>query len=262
VNSSNCVVVIGLGEIGAPLMQLISERFEVTGVDVTPVEPPPYVEVMHICYPFQISDFVGETARYIDLFKPRLTVINSTVAVGTTRAIADRTGTEVVNSPIRGKHAQMIKDLRSYTKFVGALNSESAESAVRHFESIGLNVQVVGSPETTELAKLSETTYFGLLIGWAQEVERYCARAGVDYDEVTSFYGEIKYFPPVNYFAGIIGGHCVMPNIEILRKFDDSEMLSAIVNSNMMKIHREYDKGRDSAVIRAATLALDPLTQG
>lgn len=247
-NSSNCVVVIGLGEIGMPMMQLMSECFEVVGVDIKPIEPPLSVEVMHICYPFQIRDFVGETARYVNLFKPRLTVINSTVAVGTTRAIADRTGAEIVNSPVRGKHTQMLKELRSYTKFVGALNPESAERAVRHFESVGLNVQVVGSPETTELAKLSETTYFGLLIGWAQELERYCSKAGADFDEVTSFYKEIGFFPPVKYYAGVIGGHCVMPNIEILRAFDDSEMLRAIVNSNLMKIQREYDRHRDSAV--------------
>ena len=46
------------------------------------------VDIMHVCFPFQIKDFVGETARYIELYHPALTVINSTVAVGTTRAIA------------------------------------------------------------------------------------------------------------------------------------------------------------------------------
>ena len=40
------------------------------------------VEVLHLCYPFQIKDFVGECARYIELFEPELTVINSTVACG------------------------------------------------------------------------------------------------------------------------------------------------------------------------------------
>ena len=158
-----------------------------------------------------------------------------------------------MNSPIRGKHAKMLKDLRFYTKFVGALNAESAERAAQHFQSVGLKVQVLDSPEATELAKLSETTYFGLLISWAQELERYCTKAGVDYDDVISFYQEINVLPPVKYFPGIIGGHCVMPNIEILRTFDDSEMLRAIVNSNMMKSDREYDKQRDSAVTDAVS---------
>ena len=195
--------------------------------------------MLHVCYPFQIKDFIGETARYIEIFKPALTVINSTVAVGTTRAIAERTGTAVVNSPVRGKHARMLEELRFYTKFVGALDPAAARKAVHHFESIGLKTKVLSSPEATELAKLTETTYFGLIIAWAQELERYCDQSGQDYQEITSFYDEIKFLPAVKYFPGVIGGHCVMPNIEILRKFRQSVMLEAILASNRMKIERE-----------------------
>ena len=97
----------------------------------------------------------------------------------------------------------------------------------------------MSSPEATELAKLTETTYFGLMIAWAQEIERYCDQSGQDYEEVTSFYEEIKFFPPVKYFPGVIGGHCVTPNIEILRSFDYSVILDAIQASNRMKIERE-----------------------
>ena len=72
-----------------------------------------------MCYPFEIKDFIGETARYIELFKPRLTVINSTVAVGTTRAVAERTGAALAHSPVRGKHVRMLEELQSYVKFIG-----------------------------------------------------------------------------------------------------------------------------------------------
>ena len=57
-----------------------------------------------------------------------------------------------------------------------------------------------------------------------------------------SFYDEIGFFPPVKYFPGIIGGHCVMPNIEILRKFQPSQLLEAIRASNEMKKKREARK--------------------
>jgi UDP-N-acetyl-D-mannosaminuronate dehydrogenase len=233
------IVVAGLGEVGRPLLQLISEHHEAVGVDVGPVAPVNHVGVLHVCYPFQIKDFIGETARYIEFFKPALTVINSTVAIGTTRAIAKRTGTPVVNSPVRGKHVRMLEELRRYTKFVGALDSESAERAVKHFESVGLKTKILSSPEATELAKLTETTYFGLMIAWAQELERCCDHSGTDYQEITSFYDEINFFPPVKYFSGVIAGHCVMPNIEILSKFKRSVILQAIQNSNRMKIDRE-----------------------
>ena len=59
------------------------------------------------------------------------------------------------------------------------------------------------------------------------------------YQEITSFFDEIKFFPPVKYFPGVIGGHCVMPNIEILRKSKQSVVLEAILALNQMKIERE-----------------------
>jgi len=240
VTKKQTVVVAGLGEVGKPLFELISEHHQVIGVDIAPaMTRPDTVDILHICYPFAIKNFVGETARYIGFFKPALTIINSTVAIGTTRVIAERTGAAVVNSPVRGKHARMLEQLRIYTKFVGALDPVSGARAAEHFESVGLKTKVLSAPEATELAKLTETTYFGLMIAWAQEVERYCDRVGQAYEEVASFYDEISFFPSVKYFPGIIGGHCVMPNIEILRQSDDSAILRAIEESNQQKVERE-----------------------
>jgi|SRR5439155_12118504 len=234
------IVVAGLGEVGKPLLEVFSQHHCVIGVDISPpVEKIEQVDVLHVCYPFQIKDFVGETCRYIERFGAALTIVNSTVAIGTTRAIAERTGSTVVNSPVRGKHARMLDELQRYTKFVGAITPAAGEQAARHFESAGLKTKVLSSPEATELAKLTETTYFGLMIAWAQEVERHCDKSGQDYAEVVSFYDEIKFFPAVKYFPGVIGGHCVMPNIEILRKFDRSALLEAIHTSNQMKVERE-----------------------
>jgi UDP-N-acetyl-D-mannosaminuronate dehydrogenase len=237
------VVVVGLGEVGKPLLQIVSEYHDVIGVDIAPpTERFDEVDVLHVCYPFQIKDFIGETARYIELFKPKVTIINSTVAVGTTRAVAERSGAVVVNSPVRGKHARMVEEMRNYAKFVGALDLANAQDAAEHFESVGLKTRILSSPEATELAKLTETTYFGLMIAWAQELERYCDQAGQNYGEIVSFYEEIGFFPKIKYFPGVIGGHCVMPNIEILCQFDDSVMLQAIQTSNQMKIVRESQR--------------------
>lgn len=251
------VVVVGLGEVGKPLLQILSERHVVTGVDILPpTEPIGQVDVLHICYPFQIKDFVGETARYIELFNPRLTVINSTVAVGTTRAVAQRSGKFVVNSPVRGKHARMVEEVRRYAKFVGATDPASAQEAAEHFESVGMKTRILSSPEATELAKLTETTYFGLMIAWAQELERYCDQAGQSYEEIVAFYDEISFFPKVKYFPGIIGGHCVMPNIEILRKFDDSAILRAIQSSNQKKLERETSRELAGQIVKNRTMAV------
>ncbi|MGA8742225.1 MAG: hypothetical protein WB561_13655 [Terracidiphilus sp.] len=237
------IVIAGLGEVGKPLYQLISEHCDAVGIDVgTPLKGIGEVEVLHICFPFQIKDFVGEVARYVDLFKPELIVINSTVAVGTTRRVAERTGIPTVNSPVRGKHVRMLEELRMYTKFVGASDPAAGHHAVEHFRSVGLKTKLLTSPEASELAKLTETTYFGLMIAWAQELERYCDLSGANYEEIISFYEEIKFFPTVKYFPGVIGGHCVMPNIELLRRFDDSLILQSIQASNHMKTERDSRK--------------------
>jgi UDP-N-acetyl-D-mannosaminuronate dehydrogenase len=235
-------VVIGLGEVGRPLCDLIAQSgADVLGVDVAPVDMPApgTVDVMHICIPFEIDDFVGQTAGYVDRLQPELTVINSTVGVGTTRSVHERTGARIVHSPIRGKHARMLQELTYYDKFIGPIDAEAGVLAKQHFESVGMTTRMLSSPEASELAKLTETTYFGVLIAWAQEVARYCEAVGVDYDEVVAIYEQIGYLPPVTFSPGIIGGHCVMPNIEILKEIADTPLLQAVRWSNAQTTTRE-----------------------
>jgi UDP-N-acetyl-D-mannosaminuronate dehydrogenase len=233
------VVVVGLGEVGRPLLELIRRKGRsAVGIDLAPAALPERgsVAVLHVCYPFEIPNFVGEAARYIELFAPPLTIVNSTVGVGTTRAIYERTGARIAHSPVRGKHSRMLEELTRYTKYIGGIDARVAADAAEHFRALGVPTRVLASPEATEFAKLTETTYFGLLIAWAQEVERYCVRLDLDYGEVASFYEEIGYLPPVKYFPGVIGGHCVMPNIEILDRVDGgSPILDAIRWSDAQK---------------------------
>ena len=240
---SQTVVIVGLGEVGKPLFEIVKTQHEVFGVDIDLAAPLDRCDVMHVCFPFRDRKFIAQVGEYIGRYHPALTVINSTVAPGTTRDIASESGVSVVNSPVRGKHVRMRDEMRYYTKFIGALDPEAGAHAAQHFESVGMKTKVLSSPEATEIAKLSETTYFGVLIAWAQEVERYCRQVGASYDEVVSFYEEIKFFPPVKYFPDVIGGHCVMPNIAILLEQFPSGLLQAIVQSNMLKKSNLGQKG-------------------
>jgi UDP-N-acetyl-D-mannosaminuronate dehydrogenase len=229
------VIIVGLGEVGKPLLEILKRRYQVFGVDINQPASVSRCDVMHVCFPFQGAEFVRHVVEYIDQNRPALTVINSTVAPGTTRRIAVESGAAVVHSPVRGKHARMQEEMLHYAKFVGALDRRSGQCALEHFEGVGMKTKLLSSPEATEIAKLTETTYFGLMIAWAQEVERYCMKLGADYDEVVSFYDEIKFFPPVKYLPGVIGGHCVMPNIAILRQQFPSGLLEAVAKSNTLK---------------------------
>jgi len=228
-------VVVGLGEVGRPLLEVLKRAHRVEGVDLPARDISESVEFLHVCYPVEIDDFVGVTARYVERYRPQVVVIHSTVPVGTTRAVARAVAVPAVHSPVRGKHARMVEELTHYVKFIGAEQRSVAERVKAHFEAAGMKAKLLASPEATELAKLTETTYFGLLIAFAQDVDRMARSARVSYDEVTSFYEEIGYLPRVRFYPGAIGGHCVMPNIQLLKRGCESKLLEAIEWSNELR---------------------------
>jgi UDP-N-acetyl-D-mannosaminuronate dehydrogenase len=139
---------------------------------------------MHLCFPFtRQADFEELALSYIGRFKPELTIINSTVIPGTSRAIAERSSAPIAYSPVRGKHVCMAQDLLKYRKFVAGSDDDATNRAAAHFRSAGMNTQCISKLETLELAKLAETTYFGVLIAFAQELNRYADRTDGDYAE-------------------------------------------------------------------------------
>jgi len=229
------IVVAGMGEVGRPIYEILSEKFESVGVDIQPVDVAEPCNVLHICYPFQIRDFVGTTAAYIDRYEPALTIIHSTVAPGTTRKVQEAVGARLVAfSPVRGKHARMKADMLHYKKFVAAPCQEAVEPALAHLTEAGFQTATFRTVELAELSKLVETTYFGILIAWAQEMERWAELYGGSFDDANAFIKEIDFLPS-HIFPGEIGGHCVMPNIAILKTQLQSSFLDAVLESNQLK---------------------------
>ena len=233
---AQCVsLVIGLGEVGRPLLAVLRRVHRAEGIDLPPRDVDGSVEMMHVCYPVEIDDFVGVTTAYVKRYRPEIVVIHSTVPVGATRAVQAAVPVPVVHSPVRGKHARMEEELLHYTKFVGTSDPGVAARVESHFQQAGMRTRRLASSEASELAKLTETTYLGLLIAFAQDVDRMARETGVPYDDVVSFYDEIGYLPPVRYFPGVIGGHCVMPNIALLKRVHSSRLLDAIEWSNEIR---------------------------
>ena len=221
-------LVIGLGEIGRPLMEVLRKAHRVEGIDLPPRDVPGPIDLMHVCYPGDISDFAGETAQYTRRYEPAIVVIHSTVPVGTTRAVQAAVQVPVV-------HTRMVEELLNYVKFVGGTDAAAVAQVEAHFQCAGMKTRRLSSPEATELAKLTETTYLGLLIAFAQDVDRMARATGVPYDDVAGFYEEIGYLPPVRYFPGVIGGHCVMANVGLLERSFESRLLDAIKWSNELR---------------------------
>ena len=95
----------------------------------------------------------------------------------------------------------------------------------------GIKTKKMSKPETLELAKIiCDTSYLGWLINYAQISNLISIQYGVDYDEMWSFADEIQKFlgnrPKM--FPGIIGGHCVIPNVDLI----DNQKLNLIKKLN------------------------------
>src|SRR5260370_5145742 len=99
-----CVsVVIGLGEVGRPLLTVLERVRRVEGVDLPARDVAGPVDLLHVCYPAEIADFVGITAGYVTRHRPPIVVIHSTVPVGSTRAVPAGGPVPLVRSPVRGE---------------------------------------------------------------------------------------------------------------------------------------------------------------
>lgn len=231
-------LVVGLGEVGGALAAVLDRIEPVLRHDLAPVEIKDPIDVMHFCIPFQSpGQFENAAISYIKRFNPKLTIINSTVLPGTTRSIMQKTGAPTAYSPVRGKHVRMQEDLLRYTKFVSGVTEEASAHAEAHFVRAGMKARRMGTVESLEVAKLAETSYFGVCIGFAQELNRYIERVGGNYGDAIGFFEEVDFLPRARYFPGFIGGHCVLPNLNLLLQVAPSSLFEAVLESNERRVH-------------------------
>jgi UDP-N-acetyl-D-mannosaminuronate dehydrogenase len=223
-------LVIGQGQIGVPLAYTLRARWITFERDVSSTDTPSEIDVLHICYPWD-RWFISNTRKYAKEYAPRLTIIHSTVLPGATGSLEHCAPGLFVYSPVRGRHGQMDADLKRYTKFIAG-NERGIKIATQILEGAGMTVGVFPSTEALELAKLLETSYSGLLIAWAQEMDRYSQEIGAEYLDVMRFMAEIGYLPRVAFQPGHIGGHCIMENLGLLEQQHRSPFIAAIRASN------------------------------
>lgn len=217
-------LIIGDGEIGRSLYNALKDTHETEIRDTEEYDlMMDKVDVLNICYP-PSDTFVTDTLDYIGRYQPSVVIVHSTVAPGTTRQLGDN----AVHSPVHGKHPNLTEGIRTFVKYVGAVNRESAEVAKAFLEEAGITTKIVSSPEASELSKILCTTYYGWNIVFMKEVARICEEYEVPFDEVytqwNKFYNEgytelgMEQFvrPVLKNMPGKIGGHCVVNNTHLL----------------------------------------------
>jgi len=213
-------LIIGMGEIGKSLFNVLAEQYEVDCYDKEYSEEPegPY-EVMHICFPYS-DEFSSYVQQYKYKFNPSYIVIHSTVPIGSTR----KCDADAIHSPVVGVHPNLTQSLKTFTKFLGG---ELASEIADYFRRAGIKVYITNKPESTELMKLQSTNLYATLIEFYKETKLMCDMADIPYELWTLWnqnynegyekLGYPEYKKPL--LIPIMkkqGGHCTLPNLELL----------------------------------------------
>lgn len=233
-------IILGMGEVGETLFDLLVDRkFDCVGIDLDNSKCKNYTEnkiienpqYLHVCLPGELEKFTDIVIEWINEIKNiQVVVIHSTVKPGTTKSIQERSSIPILFSPVRGVHRRFLDDIKKYTKFISFDNKEINSEIKKDLENRFEKVEWMSTTKTAELAKiLVDTTYYGWLINYAQITKMICEKENVDFDEMWKFADEIhenlgnrpKMFP------GIIGGHCVIPNLNLV-EYENLDVIKTI----------------------------------
>jgi hypothetical protein len=98
-----------------------------------------------------------------------------------------------------------------------------------------------------------------VLIAFAQEFSRYANRVSGDYTEARKFFEEVDFLPHTKYYPGFIGGHCVIPNIQLLHTIASSPLFEAVLESNRLRAEELTNEAKDPS---RPALTADSVTRG
>lgn len=225
-------IVVGMGQIGGAVYQVLSDAGnEVSTLDINS-EPVKNTEILHICFGYT-DRFVQEVQRYQKFYKPRLTIIYSTVAVGITKGL-----TQTVHSPVEGRHPRLYYSIKAGTRYIG-YNSVLDGRLAEEIWSPITECALLPNSDWTEFLKLASTSKFGINLVWEDYVASVGKELGMpheaakDWDKAyNKLYKKLR-FPQFRKYVldapeGKVGGHCVVPNAELLDVQFPNDMLKMI----------------------------------
>ena len=244
--------ILGYGEIGKAIQKLYLEStgtqwtsvndcaipvtFKVCVKDLDFDEGIRHSEYLHVCIPHS-DDFVDQVCDCIEQENPKNVIIHSTVQVGTTRNIMKKSGLiNICHAPVRGVHPDLYEGLKTFPMYLGY---DKTKHDTREFiyetkillDGLGVNIKIVDKFETSELAKIASTSYYGMCIAFHAEINSLCDEMGLSFEEVMTEWNQ-EYNegykklgmdhvvrPVLNPPEGSIGGHCIIPNAKLLKDF-------------------------------------------
>lgn len=232
------VGVLGYGEVGKAIAKFYKKPFI---KDLTRDNGLVGSNILHVSIPWN-QHFNKIVEAEIRRIQPQLTIIHSTVAPGTTKELASKFSGMVVHSPIRGVHPKLHEGIKTFVKYIGADDKKAGAAAKKHLESLGIKTKVFSGSINTEIGKILDTTYYGVVIAWHGEMKKICDAMGASFDQAVTQFNETYnegykklgkhnvvrpvLFPP----TGSIGGHCVISNAKILKNYVESRALDLVLD--------------------------------
>lgn len=220
-------VVVGYGEIGEAVASIIGDPaiddFSLPTTKGT-------FNIMHICFPYS-EEFIAFVEHYTKIYKAEHIVIWSTVPIGTTRQIKG-----AIHSPVEGKHPKLARSIKEMVRWIGANSKRDAKYFEDYFKQLKLKTQVVMNSDHTEALKLLSTTEYGLNIVFADYKAKIAKDIDMDYEltkrwnrDYNQLYRELGLDRTFQKFVldapnSKIGGHCIIPNTELLHELYPDEI--------------------------------------
>jgi len=245
-------LIIGMGEVGTALHEVIKDRHETWTKDqgdyVGPrgkeSDDPTDIEIIHICLNFKPEDpdwWMGVVAKYALNIKPKIINVQTTVPPGTTALLQKLVNIPCVHSTTRGLHPNLTESIRTFDKHVGGPESDAV---AKYFHLCGLDIIIHATAKTTELAHILQNTAYGVQLMFADEMDKLCREYGVDYHEAVTIYtatGNQGYHdlghsskirmnltPP----RGKIGGHCIVYGANLIPSERRGKMMEQLAKYN------------------------------
>lgn len=233
-------LIVGRGEIGNSLYEILKERCSVWCDDLKPELRimdgcPDKINVIHIC--IQYSEKFIDIVNYYYKYGPNIINVCSTVPPGTTESISLYNG---CHSTSRGLHPNLTEGLKTITKHIGG---PKAKELADYFEEAGIPCETHGLAKTTELLHILNNVHYGINAMIAQEFNQLCRSYGVDYYNYMRYTetnnegylkldNRSKVRPILTPPGKKIGGHCLVMSANLIPENKRGDLINKLAHYN------------------------------
>lgn len=247
-------LILGMGEVGTAISEidqkagcLVKYIDPAKGMSLSEKDKQISFDIVHICVPFKNIPQFEDVIREAESYCPRAIIINSTIPpfFNESRQNAWHEDILYIHAPIRATHPNMVHDLFEFPRIVAPfgftqtnadLLYDRAKNFIREYytETLHMNTILFRNGEESALSKLINTTWYAMQIAFANQIHAICGKNDLDFeyvytkametDKIGRHYFKVneraitlERIPRPVMVAGKMGGHCLLPNIELLK---------------------------------------------